>query len=66
MIMNQLLCKYLLTSKKLFIALSEPGIGSLTAIIILTELGDIQRSRNLDKLCVFIGLIPHDKFYRGK
>lgn len=41
-----------------FLLLSVPGIGSLTAMIILTELGDIYRFRNLDKLCSFIGLVP--------
>ncbi len=38
--------------------LSVPGVGSLTAMILLTELGDIGRFRNLDKLCSFIGLVP--------
>lgn len=38
--------------------LSVPGIGSLTAMLILTELGDIKRFKNLDNLCSFIGLIP--------
>ena len=38
--------------------LSVPGIGSLTAMILLTEIGDINRFKNLDKLCCFIGLVP--------
>jgi transposase len=38
--------------------LSVPGVGSLTAMILLTELGDIHRFSNLDKLCSFIGLVP--------
>lgn len=38
--------------------LSVPGVGSLTAMIILTEIGDITRFKNLDKLCSFIGLVP--------
>lgn len=38
--------------------LSVPGIGCLTAMIILTELGDIKRFKNLDNLCSFIGLTP--------
>jgi len=38
--------------------LSVPGVGSLTAMILLTELGDIHRFDNLDKLCSFIGLVP--------
>jgi transposase len=35
-----------------------PGIGLLTAMIILTELETINRFGNFDKLCSFIGLIP--------
>ncbi len=38
--------------------LSVPGVGSLTAMILLTEIGDINRFKNLDKLCCFIGLVP--------
>jgi transposase len=37
------------------------GIGILTAMILLTELGDIiARFKNLDKLAAFIGLIPSE------
>jgi transposase len=35
-----------------------PGIGLLTAMIILTEIETITRFSNFDKLCSFIGLIP--------
>ena len=37
---------------------SIPGIGLLTAMMILTELEDINRFKNFDSLCGFIGLIP--------
>jgi transposase len=37
---------------------SLPGIGVLTAMIILTELETIMRFSNLDKLCCYIGLVP--------
>ena len=40
---------------------SVPGIGILTAMIILTELETIDRFNNLDKLCGYIGLIPSTK-----
>lgn len=40
---------------------SVPGIGPLTAMIILTELEDINRFKNLDKLCGYIGLVPSTK-----
>jgi transposase len=35
-----------------------PGIGLLTAMILLTEIETITRFSNFDKLCSFIGLIP--------
>lgn len=36
-----------------------PGIGRLTAMILLTEVGDIKRFKKLDDLCSYIGLIPN-------
>ena len=52
-----------LAKKKIYeenynLLLSVSGIGSLTAMLILTELGDINRFKNLDKLCSYIGLVP--------
>lgn len=38
--------------------LSVPGIGSLTAMLFLTEIGDVKRFKNLDNFCSFIGLVP--------
>jgi transposase len=38
--------------------ISVPGIGRLSAMIWLTELGDIHRFKSFDKLCSYIGLIP--------
>jgi transposase len=38
--------------------ISVPGIASFTAMLILTELGDINRFKNLDKLNSYIGLVP--------
>jgi len=35
-----------------------PGIGPITAMVLLTELGDISRFRDLDGLCSYIGLVP--------
>jgi transposase len=40
---------------------SVPGIGILTAMIILTELETINRFNNLDKMCGYIGLVPSTK-----
>ena len=52
-----------LSEKKIYkenynLLLSVPGVSTLTAMIILTELGDISRFNNLDKICSFIGLVP--------
>jgi transposase len=35
-----------------------PGIGPLTAITLITELGDIERFRNLNQLSSYVGLMP--------
>ncbi len=35
-----------------------PGISTLTAMTLLTELYDISRFTNFDKLCSYVGLIP--------
>ncbi len=35
-----------------------PGISILTAMTLLTELYEISRFKNLDKLCSYVGLIP--------
>ena len=35
-----------------------PGISTLTAMIILTELGEIVRFRSIDQVCSYVGLIP--------
>lgn len=37
---------------------SIPGIGILTAMIILTEIETIDRFANVDQFCGFIGLVP--------
>jgi transposase len=47
--------KYL---KDIKLLTSIPGIGIVTAMIILTEIDSINRFSNLDKLCSFIGLVP--------
>jgi len=44
--------------KDYVLLLSVPGIGSITAMIILTEIGDIHRFKNLDHLCSYIGFVP--------
>lgn len=36
-----------------------PGISTLTAMTLLTEIYDINRFKTLDKLCGYVGLIPN-------
>jgi transposase len=37
---------------------SIPGISTLTAMVILTEIVDVNRFRNLDHLASYVGLVP--------
>jgi transposase len=51
--------------------ISTPGIGFLTAMTFLVQIGDISRFKSLDDLCDYIGLVPMmhgsgDKMYTGK
>lgn len=48
--------KYALNAKLLC---SFPGIGLVTAMILLTEIEDINRFKTLDKLCSYFGLVPN-------
>lgn len=38
---------------------SIPSIGLLTSMILLTEIGDINRFKRLDELCSFCGIVPN-------
>lgn len=38
--------------------LGIPGIGIITAMTLLVELGDIKRFKRLDDLCNYVGLVP--------
>ena len=38
---------------------SVPGIGVLTAMLLITEIGQTDRFESLDKLCSYVGLIPN-------
>jgi transposase len=38
--------------------ISMPGIGMLTAMMFLTELGNIERFKTFDELCSYVGLVP--------
>lgn len=45
-------------AEKMNLLLSVPGIGMLTAMEILTEIGDIQRFPDFTNLCSYVGLVP--------
>jgi transposase len=50
---------------------SIPGIGLMTAITFLVQVGDIKRFAQLDDLCYYVGLVPRmygsgDKMKTGK
>jgi transposase len=44
--------------ESLRLLLSVPGIGFVSAMILLTELGDIGRFKNENRLACFVGLVP--------
>lgn len=37
---------------------SIPGVGFLTAILLLSEIGEMNRFKTLDQLCFYTGLVP--------
>lgn len=39
--------------------LSVPGVGMLTGMLLLTEIGDINRFKGIDHLCSYVGLMPN-------
>lgn len=51
--------------------ISIPGVGIITAMMFLVQIGDIRRFKSLDELCNYIGLVPSmhgsgDKMTTGK
>ena len=45
-------------ANKVKLLCSVPGIGNLTAMMLLTELDEIDRFKKLDAMCCYVGLIP--------
>ena len=45
-------------SKPIALLRTVPGIGLITALTILTELNNIKRFKNIDRLCSYVGLVP--------
>lgn len=44
--------------KKIELIRSIPGIGEITSLLFITEIGDINRFNTFDQLCDYIGLVP--------
>lgn len=44
--------------ERVLLLLTVPGVGLLTAMLLLTELVDIGRFRTLDQICSYIGICP--------
>lgn len=45
-------------AKEMELLRSVPGVGFLSAMLIMTEIGDIQRFSSCDKLAFYAGLVP--------
>lgn len=43
-----------------------PGVGEITALLFVTEIGDINRFKTLDSLCDYVGLVPNTHSTGGK
>lgn len=44
--------------KNYYLLRTIPGIGPLTSIALITEIGDIQRFKSLRQLCSYVGMMP--------
>jgi transposase len=45
--------------KKIELIRSIPGVGEITALLFITEIGDINRFKELDSLGDYVGLVPN-------
>ena len=44
--------------KKIELIRTIPGVGEITALLFITEIGDINRFNGLDPFCDYVGLVP--------
>jgi len=44
---------------KITLIRSIPGVGEITALLFITEIGDITRFKEFDSLCDYVGLVPN-------
>ena len=45
---------------------SAPGVGEVTAEVVLSEIGDVSRFRNAKAICAYAGLVPRVRQSGGK
>jgi len=45
--------------KKIALIRTVPGVGEITALLFVTEVGNINRFKSLDVLCDYVGLVPN-------
>lgn len=45
-------------TNKIELIRSIPGIGEITALLFATEIGDMNRFKQFDNLCAYVGLVP--------
>ena len=55
---TRLLRKYTRDNQTVRLLRTVPGLGFVTAVTLYTEIMDMNRFANLDKLCCYIGLVP--------
>jgi transposase len=48
------------------IAKSAPGVGEVTAEVVLSEVGDVRRFRNAKAICAYAGMVPRVRQTGGK
>jgi transposase len=53
-------------SEQAKILMSMPGIGSITALTVLSEVGDFSQFASAEKLTSFAGLVPRERSSAGK
>lgn len=53
-------------NSQFYLLRSVPGIGVLTALQIITEIGDINRFQTFDQLCSYVGIIPNMRLSDNK
>lgn len=45
--------------KRITLIRTIPGVGEITALLFVTEVGDVNRFKSFDALCDYVGLVPN-------